>query len=235
MTSPVAVFLLIGALIGVPRLATAQGTKPGTALRAGTAKVDITPQTPQWLSGYQARQSTGVLDPIYHRVLALDAGGTQFYVISSDLCLFSPSLYDEVTSDLQKETGIDPKHVLWSVTHTHAAPEIGPPDIYKTLLGRSDHDWDREYTSRTTRALIDAVRAARANLEPAHIAFGSGVAMANINRRAKDVDGSVSIGLNPEGPVDRQFNLIRLTRPDGRVIALVANYAMHGTVMSGQN
>ncbi len=235
MTSRVAVFLLIGALIGVPRLATAQGTKPGAALRAGTAKVDITPQTPQWLSGYQARQSTGVLDPIYHRVLALDAGGTQFYLISSDLCLFSPSLYDEVTSDLQKETGIDPKHVLWSVTHTHAAPEIGPPDIYKTLLGRSDHDWDREYTSRATRALIDAVRTARANLEPAQIAFGSGVAMANINRRAKDVDGSVSIGLNPEGPVDRQFNLIRLTRPDGRVIALVANYAMHGTVMSGQN
>jgi neutral ceramidase len=235
MTSRVAVFVLIGALIGIPRLATAQGTNPGTALRAGTAKVDITPQTPQWLSGYQARQSTGVLDPIYHRVLALDAGGTQFYLISSDLCLFSPSLYDAVMSDLQKETGIDPKHVLWSVTHTHAAPEIGPPDIYKTLLGRSDHDWDREYTSRTTRALIDAVRAARAKLEPAQIAFGSGVAMANINRRAKDVDGSVSIGLNPEGPVDRQFNLIRLTRPDGRLIALVANYAMHGTVMSGQN
>ena len=235
MTSRVAVSLLIGALIGVPRLTTAQGTNSGTALRAGTAKVDITPQTPQWLSGYQARQSTGVLDPIYHRVLALDAGGTQFYLISSDLCLFSPSLNDAVMSDLQKETGIDPKHVLWSVTHTHAAPEIGPPDIYKTLLGRSDHDWDREYTSRTTKALIDAVRTARARLEPAHIAFGSGMAMANINRRAKDVDGSISIGLNPEGPVDRQFNLIRLTRPDGRVIALVANYAMHGTVMSGQN
>ena len=59
--------------------------------------------------------------------------------------------------------------------------------------------------------------------------------MANINRRAKDVDGRVSIGLNPDGPVDRQFNLIRLSRPDGTVIALVVNYAMHGTVMNGQN
>ena len=44
--------------------------------------------------------------------------------------------------------------------------------------------------------------------------------MANINRRAKDVDGRVSIGLNPDGPVDRQFNLIRLNRPDGSLIAL---------------
>jgi hypothetical protein len=211
-----------------------RGTQGG-ALRAAAVKVDITPQNSQWLSGYGARQSTGVLDPIYHRVVALDTGGTQFYLISSDLCLFSPTLYDSVTSDLQKETGIDPKHVLWSVTHTHAAPEIGPPEMYKTLLGRSDHDWDRDYTGRTTKALVDAVRAARGKLEPAQIAFGSGLAMANINRRAKDVDGRVSIGLNPEGPVDRQFNLIRVTRPDGSLIALVANYAMHGTVMSGQN
>jgi hypothetical protein len=83
--------------------------------------------------------------------------------------------------------------------------------------------------------LIDAVRTARDRLEPARIAFGTGMAMANINRRAKDVDGKVSLGLNPDGPVDRQVNMIRVDRPDGSLIALVANYAMHGTVMSGQN
>ena len=213
----------------------AQGGAKVAGFRASAVKVDITPETPQWLLGYQARQSTGVLDHIYHRVVALDAGGTQFYLISSDLCLFSPTLYDSVTRDLQKATGIDPKQVMWSVTHTHAAPEIGPPDMYKALLGRSDHDWDSDYTGRTTKALIDAVRTARDKLEPARIAFGSGMALANINRRAKDVDGQVSIGLNPDGPVDRQFNLIRLDRPDGSLIALIANYAMHGTVMSGQN
>lgn len=203
--------------------------------RAAAVKVDITPQDSKWLSGYQPRQSDGILDNIYHRVLAMDAGDAQFYLISSDLCLFSPTLYDNVTADLQKETGISPKHVLWSVTHTHAAPEVGPSDMYKALLGRSDHDWDREYTARVSRALIDAVRNARDKLEPARLAFGTGVAFANINRRAKDVDGRVSLGLNPDGPADRQLNLIRLSRPDGSLIALVANYAMHGTVMSGQN
>jgi hypothetical protein len=212
----------------------AAASQPGS-FRASAVKVDITPQTPQWLSGYGARQSTGVLDPIYHRVVAFDAGDAQFYLVSSDLCLFSPRLYDDVMRDLQKETGIDPRHVLWSVTHTHAAPEIGPPDMYKALLGRSDHDWDREYTGQTSRALIDAVRRARQQLEPARVAFGTGIAMANINRRAMDVDGRVSIGLNPDGPVDRQFNLIRVTRPDGTPIALIVNYAMHGTVMSGRN
>ena len=203
--------------------------------RASAVKVDITPTSPQWLMGYGARQSDGVLDNIYHRVVAFDAGDAQFYLISSDLCLFSPTFYDTVTRELQKETGIDPKHVLWSVTHSHAAPEVGPPDIYKVLLGRSDHEYDRPYTALATRTLIDAVRTAREKLEPARIAFGSGVAMANINRRAMDVDGRVSIGLNPDGPVDRQFNLIRLSRPDGSLIGLIANYAMHGTVMNGQN
>jgi hypothetical protein len=165
----------------------------------------------------------------------MEAGNTQWYLISSDLCLFSPGFYDTVTADVQKATGIDPKHVLWSVTHSHAAPELGPPDMYKALLGRSDHEWDREYTSFATGRLVDAIRTARERLEPARIAFGIGSSMANINRRAKDVDGRVSIGLNPDGPVDRQINLMRLTRPDGSLLALVANYAMHGTVMSGHN
>ncbi len=204
-------------------------------LRAATVKVDITPETPQWLLGYQARQSTAVLDRIHHRVLALESGDTRFYLISSDLCLFSPSLYDGVMRELQSATGIAPAEVLWSVTHTHAAPEVGPPDIYKVLLGRSEHEWDRDYTARVTAALIDAVRTAQSKLEPAVIAFGTGSASANINRRAKDVDGTVSLGLNPDGPVDRQINLIKVSRPDGTLMGLVANYAMHGTVMSGDN
>ena len=71
------------------------------------------------------------------------------------------------------------------------------------------------------------------SLNPLASPSGPGVAMANINRRAKDVDGRVSIGLNPDGPADRQVGLIRLDRPDGSLIALIANYAMHGTVMNG--
>src|SRR5690242_3746952 len=203
--------------------------------RAAAIKVDITPRDSQWLLGYQARQSTGVHDNIFHRVLALDAGGTPFYLISTDVCLFSPNFYDSVMREMQSRVGIDPAHVWWSVTHTHAAPELGPPDMYKALLGRSDHEWDRHYTDFAITALIDAVKAARDRLEPARLSFAVTTANANINRRARDVDGKISLGLNPDGPVDRQVNLMRLQRPDGSPIALVINYAMHGTVMSGQN
>ncbi len=229
MTSVVPAFVALTFLLSFTNYASAQ------SLRAAAVKVDITPKSAQWLLGYQARQSNGVHDNIFHRVLALDAGGTPFYLISSDVCLFSPTFHDTVMRELQQRTGIDPGQVWWSVTHTHAAPEVGPPDMYKALLGRSDHDWDRDYTTLFTNALIDAVRAARDKLEPARLSFATTAASANINRRARDVDGRISLGLNPDGPVDRQVNLIRIQRPDGAPIALVVNYAMHGTVMSGQN
>jgi hypothetical protein len=203
--------------------------------RAAAAKVDITPASSQWLMGYNARKSTGVLDHIYHRVAAMESGDAQFYLVASDLCLFSPEVYDDVARDLERETGIRRSQFWWSVTHTHAAPEVGSPAMYKALLGRSDHEWDREYAALVKESLIRAVKEARGNLAPARLAIGEGTAVANINRRAKDVDGTVSLGLNPEGPADRQIGLLRLEKTDGSLIALIANYSMHGTVMSGQN
>lgn len=204
--------------------------------RASASKIDITPAGPQWLLGYGPRKSTGVHDRIYHRVLAMDDGRTQFFLVSSDLCLFSPELYDQVAANLQKATGIERKQFWWSVTHTHSAPEVGPPGVYKVLLkGRSDHEWDAEYTDQISASLVKAVEQARARLEPARLSTGLGTSMANINRRARDVDGKISLGLNPDGPVDRQIGLIRVERPDGSLIALAANYAIHGTVLSGAN
>lgn len=210
-------------------------TLSGAAFRASVVKIDITPSSPQWLMGYAPRQSDGVHDRIYHRIVAMDDGHVLFFLVSSDLCLFSPSVYDDVATQLHKELGIESRNVWWSVTHSHATPEVGPPGIYKVLLGRSDHEWNRDYAAQVTRSLIDGVKEAKAKLEPARIAIGTGMAMANINRRAKDADGKVTLGLNPDGPVDRQIGIIRIERPDGTPIAFVANYAMHGTVLSGTN
>jgi neutral ceramidase len=212
------------------------GVTAQAEFRASAVKVDITPKSPQWLMGYGPRQSTGVHDPIFHRIAALDDGATQVFLIASDLCLFSPSVYDEVTGELKKETGIEPRQVWWTVTHTHSAPEVGPPGMYDVLLkGRSEHTWDRDYHQLIKSALISGIKQARARLAPARIATGTGMARANINRRARDLDGTVSLGLNPDGPADRQIGLIRLERADGSLIGLIANYAMHGTVLGGRS
>jgi neutral ceramidase len=204
--------------------------------RAGVSKIDITPQTSQWLMGYGPRKSTSVHDPIYHRALVMDDGRSRFYLVASDLCLFSPELYDEVAADLKQKLGIERKQFWWSVTHSHSTPEVGPHGVYDVLLkGRSDHEWDREYTQHIKSTLIAAVEQAAQKLEPARLQTGVGTSNANINRRARDVDGKVSLGLNPDGPVDRQIGLIRIERADGSPIALIANYAIHGTVLSGKS
>ena len=170
---------------------------------------------------------------IFHRIAALDDGTTQVFIVASDLCLFSPTVYDEVMAEIKKEMGIEPRQVWWTVTHSHSTPEVGPPGMYDVLLkGRSDHEWDRDYAKFVKSAFIDGIRQARSQLAPARIAVGTGMSRANINRRARDVDGKISLGLNPDGPTDRQIGLIRLERPDGSPIGLIANYAMHGTVLA---
>src|SRR4051812_32656919 len=153
--------------------------------RAAVVKVDITPKDPQWLMGYGARRSTGVHDPIFHKIAALDDGTTQVFIVASDLCLFSPTVNDEVAAELKKEIGIEPRQLWWSVTHSHSTPEVGPPGMYDVLLkGRSDHPWDRDYHAFVKSTLIAGVKQARAQLAPAKLAIGTGMARANINRRA---------------------------------------------------
>ena len=164
----------------------------------------------------------------------MDDGTTQVFIVASDLCLFSPTVYDDFTAELKAETGIEPKQVWWTVTHSHSTPEVGPPGMYDVLLkGRSDHPWNREYLQFIKSSLMAGIKEARAKLEPARIAIGTGMARANINRRARDLDGRISLGLNPDGPTDRQIGLIRLERPDGSLLGLITNYAMHGTVLGG--
>jgi neutral ceramidase len=204
--------------------------------RASVVKVDITPSSSKWLAGYPARQSTGVHDHLFHRIVALDDGHTQFFLISSDLCLFAPSVYDELTAQLKRETGIEPLQVWWTVTHTHSAPEVGPHGLPKLMMPeRYKHAPDQEYTAWVEKVLIEGIKEARAKLAPARMAVGTGFSAANINRRARDVDGHISLGLNPDGPTDRQIGLIRIERPDGMPVALIANYSIHGTALGQEN
>src|SRR5688572_12761847 len=99
-------------------LLAAAATATRAEFRAAAVKVDISPTTPQWLMGYGARQSTGIHDKIYHRVVALADGATEVFIIASDLCLFSPTVYDDFTAELQQQTGIEPRQVWWTVTHS---------------------------------------------------------------------------------------------------------------------
>ncbi len=203
--------------------------------KAAVSKIDITPADSQQLLGYGARKSTGIHDRIFHRVVVLDDGKTRFVLVSSDICVLSPSEYDKVAARLQQEQGIALENFWWTLTHTHSAPELGPPGLPEAFMGeRYTHQYDRQYTEETEQKLLNAVADALKKLEPARLAVGWGHSNANINRRAREVDGSTSLGNNPDLPVDRRIGMLRIERADQSPLAIIANYAMHGTVLGGQ-
>ena len=202
--------------------------------KAAVVKVDITPEEPQQMQGYprHEKKSEGVLDRLFHRIVAFDDGKTQFYLVSSDICLIAPSEYDHMAGILKKELGIDPINFMWCCTHTHSGPEVGPQGLAAIFLGdRYKHELDPKYTPWLEQKMLEGIREAKQKLTPARLGVGWGFSQASINRRAVDLDGKASLGLNPDGPVDRRIGLMRIDKEDGSPLALIANYPIHGTVL----
>jgi neutral ceramidase len=211
-------------------------TTASSKFRAAVVKIDITPGEPQMLAGYPERKSNGVHDHIFHRIIALDDGTTQFFLVSTDNCKMSPAEYDKVAEMLNNQFGIKRENFWWSVTHTHSAPELGTPGLSIIFLPeRYKHPLPNDYTAFVEKKLVEGVAEARQKLVSARLGIGWGFSKANINRRSVDLDGKATLGLNPDGAVDHRIGLIRIDKEDGSPIALIANYPIHGTDLGPQN
>ncbi len=94
------------------------------ALKAGAARIDITPDKPVTLSGYAGRKglSTGVHDPLSARVLAFEAGGKRLVMVSVDIIGFYGGADEYLRSALLKEFNLQPSELFLCGIHTHAAP-----------------------------------------------------------------------------------------------------------------
>ena len=67
----------------------------------------------------------------------MDDGREQFYLVSTDLCLFSPSVYDDVAAELKAQAGIDAEAVL-VVGDAHAfSARSGPLVAYTMRCSRA--------------------------------------------------------------------------------------------------
>src|SRR2546426_4333909 len=78
-------------------------------LRAGTAKVDITPAAGELMWGYEDRQkpATGMLDPLYARVLVLEAGDRRLALVTLDLGRsFGPASHEWLRKAVKQSSGI---------------------------------------------------------------------------------------------------------------------------------
>ena len=231
---------------------------PGRAqdLRAGYAKVDVTPAGPVMLGGYDLRgaPSDGIWgnDRLFARALVFDASGVRVAFVEADAIDIQG--HDAFRRMISKATGIPVTNILLGDVHNHAAPS--PNAEAKT-------EWDRQFAEGLVKAATQAV----ASLRPVHIAAGSGHSRIAMNRRqvkTADADspltfdennssqsfgkhktdhpvlihefgGVVRLGANPLGPIDDAVEIVGVDTAAGRPLAVMIHYACHGTSLGGRN
>ncbi|MCP5111729.1 MAG: hypothetical protein GY953_12940, partial [bacterium] len=99
---------------------------PLSNLKAGAAKVDITPPLAIPLSGYADRKgpATGIHDPLNAAVIAFDDGGRRAAIITLDILDLSLADGDAIKAAVSRATGIARDHILINVSHTHGSPTL---------------------------------------------------------------------------------------------------------------
>src|SRR5690349_7705990 len=88
-------------------------------LRAGVARVDITPPKGHAMAGYSERThgATGVHDPLYATVLLLESGSTTAALIACDLASFTST---RIAAEARRKFGI--AYTVLSMSGTHSGP-----------------------------------------------------------------------------------------------------------------
>jgi len=199
--------------------------------RAGAARVDITPPPDAALpmSGYASRTQgfKGIHDHIYVRAIVLDDGTTQAALVAWELIFVPDGVWADVSGRLAREVGIRPENLLLSAVHDHGAPSVAAAG------GRAGEN-TVAYTKTVADAAVEAVRRAKAQLQPARFGIGTGTADLNVNRREQSPRG-LWLGYNENGPSDKTLTVLRFDDLAGKPIAFLINYAVHAVVMGPNN
>jgi hypothetical protein len=189
--------------VGAPVAAHAQNT----SLRAGAAKVDVTPSPSELPKTYD-----GILDHLYSRAIVLESGNARAALITVDAGAAPDAVWKGVSEQVEKDLGIPARNVLLTATHTHSVPGQTGPDY----VGK----------------IVESVRMAKERLAPARVGYGAGVSYINVNRNIIDPKTRRWWeGPNYDGPSDKTVAVMKFETPTGEPIAVYYNYAMHAVTV----
>ena len=211
------------------------GVLPGPlaaeGLKAGVAKVEITPPPGVLLWGYFDRltPARGTIDPLYARVLVLEAGQTRLALVDLDLGrVFGPASIERIRDSARQSAGIS--YVIVMATHTHAGPVV--MDEYPD----GTPAWETAAIGKIGNAIDEAARSA----VDAKLGTGYGETYIGYNRRQVNADGRVTmIWENPEhhptAPADPTVSVLRVDTMDGKPLAVLVNYACHPVIFGADD
>ncbi len=188
-------------------------------LKAGVARVDISPKLGLNLAGYPnvARENTGIHDPLYATALFLDNGKQKYAMVSLDLLYMAKELVKNIRAQFDYP-------VSCTCTHTHCAPLASEASMSAKAQGISANE---EYLAFLQKSVVEVVKEAEKNTFDAEIGTAIGkcgkVQGVGGNRRVKN------------GLQDESVNIISVREKGGMVKAIVVNYSLHPTYLHAEN
>ncbi|MBQ9977431.1 MAG: neutral/alkaline non-lysosomal ceramidase N-terminal domain-containing protein [Clostridia bacterium] len=203
-------------------------------LKAGFARIDITPEIGINLAGYaEERIADGILDPLLASAVAVSDSDTTAVIFSLDLVGIDQISAKEIREAIEKEIGVSGDAVYIACTHTH----LGPASARKYA------DWCENVAGVIYKKLVGLAKMAVDDLKPAQMFVNSAETPTDISfvRRFKMKDGSIKTnpGINnpnidhPMGEPDRRVALVTFKRENAPEIALI-NFQVHPDVVWGE-
>lgn len=228
------------------------------SLRAGIAKVDITPTESLFMGGYdetcRTGPSVGSYGNIYIRALVFDDSIRRLVFIETDIVSLPDKAYLSVRKMISEKTGIPLDNIILGCVHNHAAPDLSEKN--------KNSNWYKNLNDNFVKAVKDAI----ADLEPVKIGGGTGSSGIAMNRRKRmndtisylsfdennssqsygkfktanpvkirEMEGVYRLGANPGGPIDDKVGILRIDKISGTSKAVFINYACHGTSLGARN
>lgn len=222
---------VIMALFGVLPAALCQKSVPEkNILRAGLARIDVTPDNPVMLYGYASRQtlSEGIHDRLYVRAVVFENNGNRIALVSSDIGSYNDSLYTIIKNDIKKKYGLRDSELFLSAIHSHSSPV--------TSLNTSKiHLNNVQYTKILNQKILTVIGEAFNNLKPVQTGAGKGSSPVGSNRRETKPDGEITLGRNPYGVTDKEVLVLKIATADGKATGALYDYATHATSLGPDN
>lgn len=207
MTMKLQKALVACAAVVLPAIATSGLAQTASGLKAGAARLDITPPVADLPLPF-----TRIADPIYMRVLVLDDGAARAVFAVGDLPTIAADVFADLRQRIAKQAGTTEANVVLAVTHTHNAVRLDHNPVGIVLPGSS------KITTATVAKTLDAVKQAVANLQPAKAGYAETMTPL-IGRRP----GAPGPGGNDEESLDKTLGVLKVETPAGEPIAFLIN------------
>lgn len=197
-------------------------------LRAGTARIDVTPPVGTAMGGYASRDhgAEGIHDPLFAKALALSDGETTLLLITCDIISFNYRFIDPLLQRIEESTGVPTSHILVSNSHTHSGP------LTWGVLG--EERVDDQYMEVLSEKLHSIARMATEQMRPATVGFARRDVRVGYNRRAMAHEEPL-LGVPLRGPLAPYVDVMAVRDEDGAFMAAWFCHAAHAVVLGGDN